>query len=394
MKNTKKIFRKIDKFQEVILIIYLITCLIDLTVLPTIINPLKYVLKLTRYIIYIYYIIRSIKLFKESNSNNKYFFIGLIISLLVLLIAKEKSLIILLFILYANQNINIKKFLKKLFKVLFIAFFVIVLLSLFHIIPNWQYYRGPLIRYSLGYIYPTVMMSLYLLIVLLYCAIRNNNYNLFDISILSAFNIFLYVLSNARISFLSINIVLLYMFIKTNNKGKNIIDNLIGNKLIKIIVIGLPCLFYVLNMLLSIGYISGNSKAYRINQILSNRIRYSSEAIVEYGLEPFGEDIEWYGWGKYGYSEEVDYKNFKYNFVDSSYSRILFDYGYIVAAIIVCLYTILLYDLYKKKKYNYIFIITIILLWSFIDPIIFNIGQNPFLLLFANYFNKKNKLTI
>ena len=224
--------------------------------------------------------------------------------------------------------------------------------------------------------------------------IENYKLNLFDISILGSFNIFLYVLSNARISFLSINIVLLYMVIKTKKKGKKIIDSFIENKIIKIIIIGLPCLFYVLNMALSIGYISGNNKSYRINQILSNRIKYSSEAIVKYGLEPFGEDIEWYGWGKYGYSKDVDYKNFKYNFVDSSYSRILFDYGYIAAAIIICLYTILLYDLYKKKKYNYIFIITIILLWSFLDPIIFNIGQNPFILLFANYFNKKNKLTI
>ena len=213
------------------------TCIIDITVIPTIINPLKYALKLIRYIIYLYYIIRSIHFFKEKNSNNKYFLIGFVISLLVLLIAKEKSLIILLFTLYANQNINIKKIFKKLFKALYITFFVIVLLSLFHIIPNWQYYRGPLIRYSLGFIYPTVMMSLYLLIVLLYCAIRNNNYNLFDISILGSFNIFLYVLSNARISFLSINIVLLYMVIKTKKKGKKIIDSFIENKIIKIIII-------------------------------------------------------------------------------------------------------------------------------------------------------------
>ena len=147
-------------------------------------------------------------------------------------------------------------------------------------------------------------------------------------------------------------------------------------------------------MILCIGYIKGNSKIYKINSLLSSRIKYSSEAISKYGVEPFGEEIEWYGWGRYGYSKDIDYDNFKYNFVDSSYSRIMFDYGYIVSAIIICLYTILVYDLYKKKNYNYIFIMTIIVLWSFIDPIIFNIGQNTFLLLFGKYFKNKNTLTI
>ena len=365
-----------------------------MTVIPTIFYPIEYILKLVRYIIYIYFVIKSIKIFKDNNSNNKYFLIGFVISLLVLLIAKEKSPIILLFTLYANQNINLKSFYKKLYKLLFIAFFVIVLLSLFHIIPNWKYNRGPLVRYSLGFVYPTTMMSFYLLLVLLYCAIRSDNFNKFDVAILGVFNLYLYVLSNARMGFLLSIVILLYMLIKNNKKGIKVVNKIISNKIVKIIIIGLPSILFIMNMILNIGFINGNSKVYKVNSILSNRIKYSSDATLEYGIEPFGEDIEWYGWGKYGYSKNIDYKNFKYNYVDSSYSRILFDYGYITAAIIIVLYTILLYDLYKKKKYNYIFIITIILLWSFIDPIILNIGQNPFLLIFANYFNKKNKLTI
>ena len=394
MENMQKTIKKINKNQETILILYLITLFIDMTVLTTILPPLVYVMKIIRYLCYGFFLIKSLDIYIKSKKKNKLFIVGLIISAIVFIITKNKSLLILLFVLYSSQSINIKALFKKLFKIFFILFFTIVLLSLFKIIPNWQFRRGPLIRYSLGFIYPTDMMSFYLLIVLLYCAVRNNKYNKLDIAIFGVFNIFLYVLSNARMSFLLINIVLLYMFLNTNKKNKLRIDDFFGNKIIRRIIIGLPFFLYILNIMLCFGYVNGNDIAYKVNQLLSNRIKYSTEATKKYSMDPFGEEIEWYGWGKYGYSKEIDYDNFEYNYVDSSYSRIIFDYGYIPGVIIICLYSLLLYNLYKKKKYNYVFIITIVLLWSFVEPIIFNVGRNSFILLFACCLDTRRRLTI
>ena len=87
------------------------------------------------------------------------------------------------------------------------------------------------------------------------------------------------------------------------------------------------------------------------------------------------------GWGGYGYINKEKMKDFKYNYVDSSYARIVFDYGIIFTYIILLGYTIILFYYLKQENYCECFILLIVLLWCFIEPIIIDIGRNIFVIL-------------
>lgn len=86
------------------------------------------------------------------------------------------------------------------------------------------------------------------------------------------------------------------------------------------------------------------------------------------------------GWGGYGYINKEKMKDFKYNYVDSSYARIVLDCGIIFTGVILLLYTIALLNYSKKGKKAECFIILVVLLWCFIEPIIIDIGRNIFVI--------------
>lgn len=73
---------------------------------------------------------------------------------------------------------------------------------------------------------------------------------------------------------------------------------------------------------------------------------------------------------------------FEYNYVDSSYARIVLDYGIIFSVIILIGYTILLVRQYKSKNYWLLFSIIFILIWSFVEQYLVSISKNIFILAF------------
>ena len=104
----------------------------------------------------------------------------------------------------------------------------------------------------------------------------------------------------------------------------------------------------------------------------------------------------------YGYANLDEIEDFEYNFVDSSYPKIIFDFGLIFSCIILLGYRAILVENYNKKNYWLVLTIFFVLAWSFVEQYIVNIGKNVFALALIplleigkinklNYENLKNR---
>lgn len=92
---------------------------------------------------------------------------------------------------------------------------------------------------------------------------------------------------------------------------------------------GFPLLALVMFALMLL-YARGSGMAYRLNTLLSNRLRLSVAAWRNYGLKPFGTPFAQNG---FGFST---FPSNSYNFVDSTYPLVLLRYGW-VTFIALCL---------------------------------------------------------
>lgn len=87
-------------------------------------------------------------------------------------------------------------------------------------------------------------------------------------------------------------------------------------------VFGFPLLAIVMFALMLV-YARGLNIGYTLNNLLSNRLRYSVNAWKEYGLTPFGTPFQQHGGGFSTFPSNI------YNFVDSTYPLVLIRYGWV-----------------------------------------------------------------
>lgn len=130
------------------------------------------------------------------------------------------------------------------------------------------------------------------------------------------------------------------------------------------------------------SYSKGSEIGIRANKIMSSRLKYTQQAIEKYGINILGKEIDWNGWGGYGYIEQ---ENFEYNYVDIAYFKILFDKGCILLILYIMGYTMYMKKITDSNEGILVFINIIILIWGMIEPSILELGKNPFIILIAIY---------
>ena len=304
------------------------------------------------------------------------------------------------FIINASRDLDFKK-IAIIGLVIYAALFVItVISSYFGIVPNWMFYRQEIKRYSLGFIYPTDLMSVYVTITLLYFYIRNTKSTYLELFILEAIAIALYKYTNGRLGLIMTTMIILFLMIGKIFKHTKLSDKIkINSSKIKNIVIILlkllPILLFIVILAMSILYQNDIKIINWVNHIISERILLNSQAISNYPVKLFGSNVTWNGLGgKYN----VSFQDIDYNYVDMSYIRIIFDYGIIGTLFILYLYVKSIGHLAEKNDKLMLECVLIILIWSAIEPVIFSIARNLFIIyigsIIANIENKDNELLL
>lgn len=339
-------------------------------------------LKIVRYVCYIIF---SIKIFYDWKKGEKItisILISTLVTIAIAFFAKNRSAFFILLILVALRKMEFDKLIKIAFKIFMVSFLVIISLAMLGIIPNWQFSRGMTPRYSLGFIYATDAIGMYLVIILMFFYTKKSNSTKTELLILEVINVFMYSYTNGRVSFILISTILFLQFLSRFQFIKDIFYNNFVQKCLKIICHTLPVILFMGLHLIVVMYASNNLVANKVNKILSNRVKLTYQAYRNYDMKLFGEKINWNGWGGYGYKEQNNDQDFTYNFLDSSYASIVFDYGLILSCMVILGYRKILITNYKDKNYWLVITIIFVLLWSFIEQHIINLGKNVFVLTF------------
>lgn len=380
------------KINKIAYIIFFLDLIISSTIYNQINTSVSFILKVIRYLFYAYLTIKYVRDWLKTKRS-----IGIIqiIMCLIILIAyyynRYSSLIILFLILCCVNENEIKDIIKINCYVYSICYILIVSLSLIGIIPDWIFYRGSIARHSLGFIYPTNAFGTFLSIVLMTFYSKGDNISFYELLIFEITNVFLYYLTDGRLSFFLITIILFVAFLMKLKGTSMSFKKILENKYVKIIIISFPFLAFFGILLLIYLYGKGNEFGLLMNNALSGRLSLSLDALSKYKLTMFGQQIKWYGWGGYGYSPFIDTTSFVYNYVDISYIRLLLDYGIVLTFIILLGFSLLILKSYKDKDYRLVLCVIFILIWSCVEEHLISIDKNIFLL-FLLYFIQCEKL--
>lgn len=218
------------------------------------------------YILFLICMFLKIYLLKIEKSE----YIYLIISFLLYILTKDKSILIYTLIALASKDINFKDIVKYYFYINLIAFSLIVILVLINILPD----VGPIsyragtdkLREDFGFLNPNTPFFNLTPIIAGYLYIRYKNYNIIDRLTLISLILIVYIQTNSRTGLLCILSTLIFMEII------RIID-FKKNKILKIITIFIPLIFTVISVLIGTCL----SQNYLLNKILSYRPVYWSE---------------------------------------------------------------------------------------------------------------------
>ena len=379
MKEWTEKIKRIFKSEKIILLlfsIYVITTNLEYSVINT--YPVyTLVAKIIRYAIYVYTIIKTILKIIEMKKINARFLAIIIFSLLVMIISKEKSWVTILIMILLIKDMNFEKIVKYCFYCNLVMYVIIIMGSIFKIIPNWTYSREFSIRYSMGYSYPTLTSTYLFILLLMRFYMKKGKKESWEIMLELLLASLVFYLTDSKTGFiLSIIIILAETIIIVFKLPKN--KERTRNSVSKICITIMPIIVVCFTFFLVIQYSNKTVIGIKADRIMSERLKYTEKAINDYGIPLFGKQIKWQGWGGYRY---VELENFEYNFVDIAYFKMIFDKGIIFLIIYLALYSLYMKKIYDKKNFVLIFVNIIILIWGMIEPNILELGKNPFIVL-------------
>lgn len=303
---------------------------------------------------------------KEGINYKKAFII--LVMIISTLITGSKTLVYLAIFIIAAKDIDFNKIAKITLKVQTLILIFTIVSCKFGIIDDLVVYREMKQRHALGTASPNCLMLQMFQIVMLYVYVKGKDVKIFDLSVLLGLSLIIYSYTDSRMGMISIIFAILVAIILKYFNIEKITNKL--KFLIKYGVIALALGYIILTIL----YKPFN--LVKINQLLSNRLELSSEALSDYNITLFGNKIKWIG----QLTEEENIGE-EYNYIDSSYLNILLNYGIILLIYSVYCMTSLTSYGYKEKQYLLIFLILIIELYCFFDSWLIGIQFNTFLFL-------------
>lgn len=278
-----------------------------------------------------------------------------------------KNLLEYLLIIFGAKDISINKIIKNFLKIIVSFLIITIISSKIGLIENLTYIRNNVKRQSFGIIYPTDFAAYIFYIVCAYIALKDGKLKVHHYVLIVIVSLIVYLLTNARLDILSIFIVLFLTFLS----GLKI--DWLKNKFVKysLIYSFLICAFIAI--FFTIKYNSTNKIYITFDNIFSGRLSIGNKMYNKYGVKLFGQKIEDHGWGKYS---TEDFKYDEYNFIDSTYLRIILKFGVIPFIVLVCSNIYLCFKFYNNKKYTLLFICMIISINSIVAQHYLDISYN------------------
>ncbi|HFI0529385.1 TPA: hypothetical protein ACGOXY_000610 [Streptococcus suis] len=284
----------------------------------------------------------------------------------------DLEIVKLIVIILGAYKIPVRKILATYLSISIFLMLVTVISSQIGLIENLIYYNRDTLRISFGFIYPTNFAAHIFYIYLAVCTYFRYDYKFLKIVLgcLLAFITFKY--AGARLDSGTILLTMIFFtFIDLKLFSSKRILNIFSYSFI---------VMFVLAYAFSLYYGGGSVLVKNLDLIFSNRLRLSYEAITDYGISWWGRTIQFNGLG--GTTKTVS----NYNYVDSSYIRLLLLKGWVFTLSFITYLTIFLKKAVKEKKSIILIVFFLIALNSMIAQHLLGIAYNVFIItLLADY---------
>lgn len=230
--------------------------------------------------------------------------------------------------------------------------------------------NSDVVRYNFGFKHNT-LPQFFWYFTMLFLYIKGKKTKLWMFPLLFVFNIVVYHFTDSRNEFLCTILVIILAFVYRYFYHEKL------NKLIAMVARGIMPFFTAVFFAMSILYSSHDSFLRFVNHALSGRLFYTQKTIFVEGIHLFAQKITWVGLAsvQMGLYDMVDY-----NYVDSSYLRILINYGIILFALLMIAYFFVAKYDYEKNDGYFCWIMIILALHSMISPQLMMIAYNIFML--------------
>lgn len=298
------------------------------------------------------------------------------ISIIVGKVSDSRLLFQYLVLILGSYKVNFDKVAKSALIIEATTVSVIILLAITNVIPNRVFGRtnNDVIRYALGFKYSTYPAIYMWYFTTLYLYIKKEKISWCQYSVLAVINIIFYIITDSRtelICSLGIILITISFYNCHNKKIKMFFANITKYSVI---------IFTIICVCITIGYNPKISFMNKLNKALSGRLSLAQKGMENFGITIFGNKIEWIGLSLV-YSGVNTAKEF--NFVDIAYLNILYNYGLVTLIIILYFFCGVTKKQIEKSNTYFCCTMLIIAIHGIINPQLFQITYNIFILLFV-----------
>lgn len=271
----------------------------------------------------------------------------------------------------AAQNLNIRRLINDIYKVLLFLIPSTIILCLFGVLEDVTMYRDNMVRHSLGFSHPNVLGIVIFQFVICYIILHNGQK--YRQIFMTIFGItFVYLVPNSQTPTLLLAVILfilpIYYFIVDREK--------VG-VLFRYILIAGAIVSNVLCVIFTIIDFSNRPFLALIRGFLSGRFSATRKAYVEYGIKLLGQVV-------YTSAEERQMIGLQgHLYLDTAYATLLIRYGLIVYIIFSVAYVIMMISQKNNKNDLILILLFVFSIYGITESSIYMIKYN-FLLLYAS----------
>lgn len=279
---------------------------------------------------------------------------------------------------YASRNYKFRDTLLVGTTVIILAIVFVIVSNTLGFIP--EYYDYVRNRRSLGFEYVTYLSHYWLEITMCYAILRDKKITWIELATLLAVNCLIWTVTDSRNSFvLTTTFIVIISFIKIINRWN-------ATTLVARIAAGAFVASAALSAIIYLFINPFSSFGQSLNDLLSNRIVLTHQAMASYGIHAFGSNITWVTAsrvlsGEYNWSQ--------YLYVDCSYLNILINYGWVFFMLILAALTIVSYRATKISSVVIGISFTIFAIHGVVDPQLLYSQYCILLLLLGNVFDNQ-----
>lgn len=303
-----------------------------------------------------------------KNKKEPKFIMLVVLAIMVIsvIITKAKSIVYFAVFIIAAKDIDVKKIAIITLKIQVLCLIFFIISSQLGIIQNYRIERKDKIREALGSSTPNCLMLQVFQIVVLYLYTNKDTIKLYDILVILGISLIFYNVTDSRMGMVAIILAIIAFGIVKIKRSNYILTK--TKAFFKYIPVILSALIIVLTFAYKVYDIT------ELNFLLSNRLQLNVNAVEEYGITLFGSEIKWIG-----QTESFKKIDEDYNYVDSSYFKILLNYGIIIFGFVLYCMMKIIDNAYKEEDYLLVMLLAISLVYCFFDSWLIAIQFNTFL---------------